>query len=361
MRKGWKAEGISGMRELWNRPTARRLGIGKRIAKTGAAVFLTSLVCDWLGWPSIFAVIAAIVTIEPTISASIRKSRIRLPSAAIGAFFAMLFDFWLGPQPLTYTLSALATIYVIQLLRWNDSLLVATLTAVNMITYTDNHFLGDFFIRLGTTTVGLFMSASINFLLFPPSYKADLAAGVAPAARRTLELADDVIRLSLGRRDVPALKPTLARLSELQATLAQLRKFVAYEIADLGYRRTSRSDLLRLMRWKLAVRRLQQIGLDLESLLQARTAAGRLDPEAKEALILRWDGSRAAASSSSPAPGRAERMSADASAPPAPDNEWCCRFQLLLVHCRSLQRLSRTFESNGKEALRQESPSCSST
>ncbi len=74
--------------------------IGKRLIKTAVAVFMTAQICYLLNWPMIFAVITAIVTVEPTVDASIRKGLIRFPAAAIGAAFAMIFEAWLGPQPL---------------------------------------------------------------------------------------------------------------------------------------------------------------------------------------------------------------------------------------------------------------------
>ena len=42
--------------------------------KTGIAVFLTVLVCEFFNIPTIFAVITAIVTIEPTATDSIKRT-----------------------------------------------------------------------------------------------------------------------------------------------------------------------------------------------------------------------------------------------------------------------------------------------
>ena len=47
--------------------------VGGRILKTGLAAFLTAWICDALGLPVLFAVITAIVTVEPTASDSIKK------------------------------------------------------------------------------------------------------------------------------------------------------------------------------------------------------------------------------------------------------------------------------------------------
>ncbi|MDU5816767.1 MAG: aromatic acid exporter family protein, partial [Staphylococcus sp.] len=87
--------------------------IGARTIKTGLATFLTSLFCLMLDLTPIFAILTAIVTIEPTAKASLKKGYRRLPATVIGALFAVLFTFIFGdPSALTYTFSALFTILV---------------------------------------------------------------------------------------------------------------------------------------------------------------------------------------------------------------------------------------------------------
>ncbi|WP_166244159.1 aromatic acid exporter family protein [Paenibacillus turpanensis] len=156
--------------------------MGKRTIKTTLAVFVTAGICTWLNWPVIFAVIAAMVTIEPTVAMSVRKARTRIPAAAIGAAFAMSLEFWLGQAPLTYALSALATIIVCSRFHWNDAILVATLTAVNMIAVTQDHFLASFVTRLGTTVVGIGVSTVINYAILPPDFTGAARQKLAEAA-----------------------------------------------------------------------------------------------------------------------------------------------------------------------------------
>ncbi|MDL4839199.1 aromatic acid exporter family protein [Aquibacillus rhizosphaerae] len=144
--------------------------IGSRIVKTGLAVFLTSLICQALDWPAVFAVITAIVTIEPTVSDSIKKGIVRFPASAIGSAYAVLFIFLFGNSPITYTGAALFTIITCFKLRLHAGLLVATLTSVAMIEVIHGNFLFSFFIRLGTTTIGLIISTLVNMFVLPPNY-----------------------------------------------------------------------------------------------------------------------------------------------------------------------------------------------
>ncbi|MEC3544122.1 aromatic acid exporter family protein, partial [Bacillus thuringiensis] len=83
--------------------------VGGRVIKTGIAVFLTVLVCKFFNIPTIFAVITAIVTIEPTATDSIKKGFIRFPASTIGSAYAMTFTFFLGHQAISYALAAMFT------------------------------------------------------------------------------------------------------------------------------------------------------------------------------------------------------------------------------------------------------------
>nr|WP_087972648.1 aromatic acid exporter family protein [Oceanobacillus rekensis] len=152
--------------------------IGSRVGKTGVAVFLTALLCDWIGWPPVFAVITAIVTVEPTASASIQKGLVRFPASAIGSAFAVLFISLFGNSALTYALAAVFTIATCFKLKLHTGLLVATLTSVAMIDVTQSNLLVAFFTRLGTTTIGLGVSTVVNMFILPPDYRDDISKNV---------------------------------------------------------------------------------------------------------------------------------------------------------------------------------------
>src|SRR5690625_1942968 len=142
---------------------------GNRIVKTAVAVFITALICQLIGWPPVFAVITAIVTLEPTVADSIKKGIVRFPASAIGSFYAVLFIAIFGNSPITYTLAATLTIITCFRLKLHAGLLVATITAVAMIEVVYDNYLMSFFIRLGTTTVGIVVSTLVNMLIFPPN------------------------------------------------------------------------------------------------------------------------------------------------------------------------------------------------
>ena len=148
---------------------------GGRIFKTAVAVLLTASICHLLGWPPMFAVITAIVTIEPTARDSIKKAFERFPASAIGAAYSVIFTFMLGDSSFAYAFVAFFTIYTCYKLKLHAGTLVATLTGVAMISTIHDEYVSSFFVRLGTTTLGLTISSLVNLWVIRPDYSRDIA------------------------------------------------------------------------------------------------------------------------------------------------------------------------------------------
>lgn len=153
----------------------KRRFIGGRLIKTGIAVLLTAFICGIFDLPQAFAVITAIVTLEPTAAASIRKGAQRLPATVIGAALAMLTVYLFGPTPITYMIASVLTLYFCNMLRLRDGMLVATITAVAMIPTASDHYFLTFVERVGTTFIGLAISTVINLTILPPKFSSLLA------------------------------------------------------------------------------------------------------------------------------------------------------------------------------------------
>lgn len=144
--------------------------IGRRVIKTALSVFFTALICQTLNIPAVFAVMTAIVTVEPTAQDSFKKGLVRFPASAIGSLYAATFFHFFHISPLSYALAALFTIVTCYRLKLFDGLLVATLTSVAMVYVIDGRPIDAFFVRLLTTTIGLSVSTLVNFIILPPNY-----------------------------------------------------------------------------------------------------------------------------------------------------------------------------------------------
>src|SRR5690625_1948954 len=170
--------------------------VGSRVIKTGVAIFLTAWICELLNWPPVFAVITAIVTLEPTVSESIKKGIIRFPASAIGSAYAVIFIALFGNSPITYTLAAILTIATCFRLKLHAGLLVATLTSVAMVEVIHSNYLIAFFIRLGTTTVGLLVSTAVNMFVLPPDYTKEIIRNIREISKQTGNTMEKIDRKS---------------------------------------------------------------------------------------------------------------------------------------------------------------------
>ncbi|WP_413374953.1 FUSC family protein [Alkalihalobacillus sp. 1P02AB] len=215
--------------------------IGKRLLKTGLAVFITAWICQSLGLPVVFAVIAAIVTIEPTVHASIKKGMIRLPAAAIGAAIAMSFDFLLGQVPLTFALSAFFTIYICHRLGWHDAIIVSTLTAVAMIPMTQDHFFLTFLTRVATTTIGLTVSTLVNLIIWSPNFIKDIRQTQKELIFDTKALIDkSLANQNLTKKTTAKLQKQLKQIDE---KMQQMKEYLTLQHDVHKFKKQEKDDI----------------------------------------------------------------------------------------------------------------------
>lgn len=191
---------------------------GGRVVKTGIAVFITVLICQLFNFPVIFAAITAIVSIEPTASESIKKGGIRFPAAVIGAAYSMTLTALIGNTAITYALSAMLTIVTCYKLKLDAGILVATLTAVNMIPVTHDHFFIAFLERIATTTIGIVVAAFVNLLILPPHYSGIIAKNTETILHNTREFLQKILDYSLNG------KPTKNLHTRFEYLMKSLKK-----------------------------------------------------------------------------------------------------------------------------------------
>ncbi|MCQ6274812.1 aromatic acid exporter family protein [Bacillus sp. V3B] len=215
--------------------------VGGRIIKTGIAVFVTASICHLLNWPAMFAVITAIVTIEPTAADSIKKAFIRFPASAIGAAFSILFTFIFGDSPLSYTLVTVCTIIACTKLKLYDGMLVATLTGIAMITTVHDQYVSSFFIRLGTTSTGLIVSSLVNLLVIPPKYSQTITSGIHTLF---MNAGDILYKRGNGLFDDPFNEKELQQAFEkLINDIEKMRKLCHYQKEEWRFHRSNREDI----------------------------------------------------------------------------------------------------------------------
>ncbi|MDO5514058.1 MAG: aromatic acid exporter family protein [Staphylococcus xylosus] len=228
------------MNDIWYKKI-----IGARTIKTGLATFLTALLCLALDLNPIFAILTAIVTIEPTAKASLKKGYRRLPATIIGALFAVVFTFIFGDQsPFAYAFSATFTIILCTKLNLHVGTTVATLTAMAMIPGIHDAYFFNFFSRLLTAIIGLVTAGLVNFIILPPKYYEQLESSINTSERKMYALFDLRMRqLLLGKFTKSAPYRQLNALVDINQKVETL---LAYQKDELSYHKHNDSDWLRL-------------------------------------------------------------------------------------------------------------------
>lgn len=211
--------------------------VGGRILKTGLAAFITAWICDALGLPVLFAVITAIVTVEPTASDSIKKGIVRFPAAAIGAGFAMVFESVLHQSPFTYALAATFTLIACHKLHLDSGMLVATLTAVAMIPDVTGDSMTSFVLRLSTTLIGIVVSTAVNYFVMPPKFHPMINQSVESLYHSAGDLLDQIMK------DLPHARKQNLVYQRLSRELERTYKLIEYQREEWKYRRHSMQEV----------------------------------------------------------------------------------------------------------------------
>lgn len=250
--------------------------VGGRVMKTGIAAFLTAAVCLYFDLPVIYAVITAIVSIEPTAADSIRKGAIRLPAAAIGAALALMFSFMFGETALTYGLAAVLTIIICHRFHLDAGTLVATLTAVIMIPEPTTHYIDAFFTRLGTTTIGIVLSTLVNFFIFPPKYHFMIQHRVKRLYDDTGALLQAAVQqVFKPKRSVAIMR----RYQQLRKDLDRTFQLKQYQREEWKYRRHTLNDIRSFTRTQKKLEFLQIILYHIGNLQFVNVSKGELSDE----------------------------------------------------------------------------------
>ncbi|QKY69846.1 aromatic acid exporter family protein [Lentibacillus sp. CBA3610] len=257
---------------------------GSRVVKTGVAIFITAWICVLLDWPPVFAVITAIVTIEPTVSDSIKKGIVRFPASAIGSAYAVLFISLFGNSPLTYTLAAVFTIATCFRLRLHAGLLVATLTSVAMVEVIHTNVLMSFFIRLGTTTTGLVVSTVVNMFMMPPDYTKEIARKLERIAFRTGIAAEKVFHDILDdQHQVIVVEQELT--DQLDNMIQQTEQLIRFQKEESKYHPLIGSERTRFEQDQKQLIQLRLIHYHIENLVYTSFDQVEWPPEEKTAIM----------------------------------------------------------------------------
>ncbi|HLO10993.1 MAG TPA: aromatic acid exporter family protein [Pseudoneobacillus sp.] len=149
--------------------------LGARIFKTGIAIILSLLVAQLVDSPSpVFAGIAAIFAVQPSIYRSYLSIIEQIQGNLIGAFFAVVFVLLLGDNFIIVGLASIIVITINLKLKLENTITLSLVTLIAIMENTNGDFISFSLIRFSTIMIGVFSAFIVNLVFLPPKYETKL-------------------------------------------------------------------------------------------------------------------------------------------------------------------------------------------
>nr|WP_295971340.1 aromatic acid exporter family protein [uncultured Bacillus sp.] len=146
--------------------------LGARILKTGIAIVLSLFISQLLNLPSpIFAGIAAIFAVQPTIYRSYLSIIEQIQGNVIGALIAVVFVLLLGNNVLIIGLAAIIVITITLKLKLENAIGLSLVTLIAIMETPGETFIEFAFIRFSTIMLGVLSAFLVNLLFLRPKYE----------------------------------------------------------------------------------------------------------------------------------------------------------------------------------------------
>lgn len=149
--------------------------LGARIIKTGVAIIFAFYLATWIGLPSpIFAGIAAIFALQPSIYRSYKTIIQQIQGNIIGAFIAVIFGSAFGHSYVVTGFAVIVTLLLMMKLKLESSISLALVTVIVIMEFQQGDFIEFAIFRFATVMTGVIAAFIINLIFLPPKYEARL-------------------------------------------------------------------------------------------------------------------------------------------------------------------------------------------
>lgn len=206
--------------------------LGARMLKTGLAVAIALYTATLFGFPStVFAGIAAVFAIQPSIYQSFKTIIQQLQANIIGVGLATLMTYTLGNDPFVVGFTTILIIGICRYLKMERSTVSIALVAVIGVMETTQMEVYQFAIlRFSSLMLGIFSAFLVNLLFIPPKYETTLFQHIEKLTSEILQsirlttrhMSDD---LSL-KEEIRRLETDSKRMDELYVLFSQERVYL---------------------------------------------------------------------------------------------------------------------------------------
>ncbi len=204
--------------------------LGARILKTGIALILSLLVAQSLGLPSpVFAGIAAIFAVQPTIYRSYLSIIEQVQGNTMGALLAVIFVLLFGNNVFIIGLAAIILIAIHLKLKLENAVGLSLVTLIAIMETPGDTFIQFALIRFSTIMLGVLSAFIVNLVFLPPKYENKLYLRISNSTTEITKWIRLTIRgaseHSLLKNDIEILKDSLIKVDQLYIMFKEERNF----------------------------------------------------------------------------------------------------------------------------------------
>lgn len=144
--------------------------LGMRNIKTAISVLLSIVVLKFIGMEiPFYGCIAAVITMQNKLDASLKAGLDRMVGTLIGAAFGIFFATIEEHNPLLITLGIALVIYISNLLNQTNAVSIACIVFLSIMTnLTEATPLQYSIDRVLETFVGINIAVAVNYFIYPP-------------------------------------------------------------------------------------------------------------------------------------------------------------------------------------------------
>ena len=235
--------------------------LGGRIIKTGVALTLSLYAAMFFNLePLIFAALAAVLSVQPSLYRSWQNIVAQLQGNLIGAVLAVSGAYLLGNDPFVIGLVVMIVIGINLQLRIEKSIPLAIVTVIAIMESTTGNFPLYALERFGLIMLGIGSSVFVNVVFLPPKYEEKLYVKMHEANQDVLSYLRSVMFDHLTDKKY---REEIKRLQDEQADIEQLYLF--YKEERTYFRKVSYSKNRKL----ILFRKMIQVSQAALSLLQS--------------------------------------------------------------------------------------------
>ncbi len=208
--------------------------IGLRTIKTGIAVSLAMLAAGIfdIQYP-FFAIIAALIAIQPTVTDSWRVGANRMLGTLIGAIVGVIFISVFPANFIFLGIGIIILIIIMNRLHWNEAINIAAVVLVAIFLNDGGNNVNYALHRLFDTFLGISIAVVINYLILPPTYDKKVLSSIKDVSSSILSINLDIITLIKGNEEIShqVLDEKLS-LEMVEDILQQSEKFIRLQVKE---------------------------------------------------------------------------------------------------------------------------------